>query len=286
MSAKGDRRGAQARFRRKFLDPRHLPLIDVGGRRAIEWLRVVDVIDRDRLSILGQDLFAEVDLGIQEGHLDQEIATGRARQVGIAEEREPPVTSRQRRVGHQPELLRKDRRRSPGGRRVVSPDIAHHLRGRRRGDPGPEQRFGIRSNRQGTTLVQVSEAIPKRLRRAPDPRLDAEDVEVGRGAGIQTQLALDGRRREVRILVVQAAHRREGRATPDRAPAFGPRARGAGPGDRRCARARRTPAADKRPSGRGCAAHRRRHRRRSSEATGRTPAPRRPGSAGDRAAVP
>ena len=122
---------------------------------------IEDVVKRDRRVVFRQDLFAEVDLEIEEAHLDPEARPGPSLrgQVGIAQKPEAAIAGRQRQVGHEAQLLGLDRRRPPGRRRVVAPDVPHHLGWSRRRDPRPEKAPQVGAHRQQPALIQVLIAL-------------------------------------------------------------------------------------------------------------------------------
>ena len=112
-------------------------------RRQVRRIGVEDGVDRDRVRARGQDRLEEVDLLVEEGHLDQERPAGGPGQVGVAEEAEAAVARRQGHVGHQAELLGLDRGMPQAGG-TSSPQMFARTIGRGRGrDPRPEQAPGL-----------------------------------------------------------------------------------------------------------------------------------------------
>ena len=143
--------------------PRGCPGGGMSGGGGVE-----DVVVGDRVGAPGQDGLEEVDLLVQEGHLDQEGPSRRAREIGVAHEAQAAIARSQRHVGHQAKLLGRDLGVSPRGRHVVPQMFARTIGRGRGGDPGPEQapEFDRAVNRR---RCRRNSRLSRRLL-APSPR--------------------------------------------------------------------------------------------------------------------
>ena len=145
-----------------------------------------------RLVRVGQDRLQEVNLLVEQGHLDQDRPAGLAGQLGVGAVAEPPAACGQGRVGRDSQLLGLDPGDAPARRGISPPDRFLVDRRRRGVEVGHDQGVGVAPGGEEPPLFEELVEFQRLLHRRPGGRGDAEDVEVLRDSGILREHPADG----------------------------------------------------------------------------------------------